>query len=428
MESDAAFTPAPGVTATDHELSPIPSVVVTRSPVFPPVGGVALRVAANVEALSRLGDVTVLTIGTPAAPHGVGRGVTVHGFERVRTTNRGDRARERLGQLHPRRHPVVSGLRASDAMAALCSTVKTSGPRGIVVLEEVWTAGYLDVSRDAGWAVVYDAHNVESMLRREMAQQTWAERSQKVRQHWMARQLSAVESRLVRNVDQVWACGEPDRELLARMRGSDAEVLVVPNTVRAAEDATATKSVRPTVMVAEHAIVYPAMFGYPPNEEAALVLIKEVMPRLRATDLDVQLLLVGRHPTSAMRVAAQGHEDVLITGEVDDMRPYLEHADVVGVPLLNGGGTRLKILEAFAAGAPVVSTSKGAEGLDVIDGRHALVRDDMTSFAAAVRHVLVDQDLRDRLRTQGRRLVEERYSWGAAAHLVEQHVRTLGLA
>jgi len=102
---------------------------------------------------------------------------------------------------------------------------------------------------------------------------------------------------------------------------------------------------------------------------------------------------------------------VEFTGYVQDIRPIVAGSAVCVVPLRQGGGTRLKILEAMALGTAVVSTSKGAEGLDVMDGVHLLIADDPAAFASATRSLLQDAGLRDRLVTNARRLVEERYDW-----------------
>jgi glycosyltransferase involved in cell wall biosynthesis len=115
---------------------------------------------------------------------------------------------------------------------------------------------------------------------------------------------------------------------------------------------------------------------------------------------------------------------VIVTGEVPDVRPYLERAKVVIVPLRIGGGTRLKIVEAMAMAKPVVSTSLGAEGLAVTDGEDILLADDARAFADHVARVLDDGALAMSLGSAGRRLVERSYDWNASARQLEALYRS----
>jgi glycosyltransferase involved in cell wall biosynthesis len=106
---------------------------------------------------------------------------------------------------------------------------------------------------------------------------------------------------------------------------------------------------------------------------------------------------------------------IWVTGTVDDVRRFVQPAAVYVVPLRVGGGSRLKILEAMAMGRPVVSTTIGAEGIDVVDGRHVALADDPTAFAAAVLALLDDAARGDAMAREGRALVEARYGWDALA-------------
>jgi glycosyltransferase involved in cell wall biosynthesis len=116
---------------------------------------------------------------------------------------------------------------------------------------------------------------------------------------------------------------------------------------------------------------------------------------------------------------------VVVTGHVDDVRPYLARAGATIVPLRAGAGTRLKILEAMATGNGIVSTRIGAEGLDVRDGVDLLLADDPAAFAQAVIRVLTDPELRRRLGTSARQRVETRYDWDIAATALEAVYRAV---
>jgi glycosyltransferase involved in cell wall biosynthesis len=116
-------------------------------------------------------------------------------------------------------------------------------------------------------------------------------------------------------------------------------------------------------------------------------------------------------------------ENVSFTGRLPDVEPTLSRSAACVVPLRIGGGTRLKVLLAMALGTPVVSTSKGVEGLDVEPGRHALVADDPEGFAAHVVRVLSEPALARRLSIDGHRLVRDRYGWNAAGDELEEAVQ-----
>jgi glycosyltransferase involved in cell wall biosynthesis len=134
-----------------------------------------------------------------------------------------------------------------------------------------------------------------------------------------------------------------------------------------------------------------------------------------------RLKIVGQHPTP--EILAHAGPRVEVAGLVDDVRRHLAQAAVVIVPLRLGGGTRLKVLESMAMARPVVSTSIGAEGIDVAPERNILLADDPASFAVAVGRLLDEPDLAARLGRKGRALVEARYSWDTAAQRLEAFFR-----
>ena len=111
---------------------------------------------------------------------------------------------------------------------------------------------------------------------------------------------------------------------------------------------------------------------------------------------------------------------VIVTGYVDDVRPYMQRAASCVVPLLNGGGTRLKILEALAMRKPVVSTSVGAEGLPLTTGREILIADEPESFAQAVLSLFKDSELSNRLAAHGHTLITEQFDWKQLAKRLDE--------
>jgi glycosyltransferase involved in cell wall biosynthesis len=161
-------------------------------------------------------------------------------------------------------------------------------------------------------------------------------------------------------------------------------------------------------------LLFVGTMDYGPNVDAAAYFCKEIWPLVRQLVPEVTLTVAGACPVP--EVLALGElPGVTVTGFVEDMRPYFWGAAACVVPLRNGGGTRLKILEAMAAGIPVVSTSIGAEGLDVTDGGSIVLADRPEHFADEVIRLLRDSGWNERLRANGRRLVEQFYDWRTIA-------------
>jgi polysaccharide biosynthesis protein PslH len=147
-----------------------------------------------------------------------------------------------------------------------------------------------------------------------------------------------------------------------------------------------------------------------PNRDAVEFFLSAIWPIVRARSPKATLEVIGKNATGD-KARFELHAGVACHGYVADIRPYFSEASCSVVPLRVGGGTRLKILDAWSMGKAIVSTSIGCEGLDNIDGENILIRDDPVEFAEAVVRVLSDDDLRNRLGRNGRKTAEETYAW-----------------
>jgi polysaccharide biosynthesis protein PslH len=167
-------------------------------------------------------------------------------------------------------------------------------------------------------------------------------------------------------------------------------------------------------------LVFVGSMDWMPNDDGIRWFAGEVFTRLRQQVPDARLTVVGRAPSAAMRELAARDPAIEVTGSVPDVRPYLARAAVSVVPLRIGGGTRLKIYEAMAMGAPVVATSIGAEGLPLRDGEHLLLADSATEQVAALASLLVDRGRAERLAASAQRFVQQHCSWDAVAQTFVQ--------
>ncbi len=200
----------------------------------------------------------------------------------------------------------------------------------------------------------------------------------------------------------VTVCSPADRDALGAPHAA-----VVPNGAHRPPTPAATRrSEEPTAT-----LLFPGQMTYGPNVDGARWFVEEVLPKLRRVRPDAHIRIVGR---AAPEVEALGSvAGVTITGYVDHMDEALAAATAVVVPLRQGSGTRIKILEAWANHLPVVSTTVGAEGLAITDGDDALLADDADAFAAACARVLDDRALRQRLVAHGTKRFEQDFDWRA---------------
>ena len=222
-----------------------------------------------------------------------------------------------------------------------------------------------------------------------------------------SRRWKALQRHIAGSVDTVVVCSDLDQQRLAVTNSA-----VVPNGYSPPHRPVGQADVRqpPTLVLA-------GSFSYTPNADAARYLVTEVVPRVRDRIPGVQVRLVGHYDD---RIADLASEGVILTGRVPDIETELARADVVVVPIRFGGGTRIKILEAFAHRIPVVSTFVGCEGLDVADGEHLLIADDPAGLAEGSIELLTDLDKRQAIVDRAHDLYTNRYRWDTiAARIVE---------
>lgn len=271
----------------------------------------------------------------------------------------------------------------------------------VVCVELAALARLVPSQRTAHW--VLTLHNLGSVMAAQRAtvapsaRERWLERRDAVHARHFERWVVDAYDTLVVVTDEdaatLGACSTPP--------------LVVPNGV-AVDDLHVTP-----LPTGPHLVLVGALYTRP-NEDGAAWFCTEVLPHIRAHVPDATVAIVGLRPTARVRALAE-LPGVEVHADVPAVEPYLEAARVAVVPLRVGSGSRLKALEAMAAGRPVVGTVVGLGGLAIEPGRHALVADDPEGFAAASVRLLQDDALAGSLARAGRALVEARYGWPAIA-------------
>ncbi|MBB5350878.1 glycosyltransferase involved in cell wall biosynthesis [Haloferula luteola] len=230
------------------------------------------------------------------------------------------------------------------------------------------------------------------------------------------------EKRLAREARLEVVCGPDDETFIHRHVSSDAPVMVVANGVdldyfhpAAAPDPRAPI---PTV-------IFCGAMDYTPNVDALDWFFHGgIHGQLLARIPEVEILIVGKNPIDEVK-AYGSRTGVTVTGGVPDVRPYYRRAWVQMVPLRIGGGTRLKIVESLAIGTPVISTTIGAQGLELQHGHDILLADDESSFAAEIARALTDETLRTSLEREGISTANQRFGWPAIGARLARHYESL---
>ena len=264
--------------------------------------------------------------------------------------------------------------------------------------------------------LILDWHNIESEI---LAR--YGENERNPLRGFYARRTSTlsrnVENELLRLCDAHTVCSEREREVL-RQRVPSARIEVAGNGVDCeffAADAGNADLPAPrqfpagALGTARRDVLFIGRMDYHANIDAALYFVKNIWPLIHARRPELRLVLAGAQPAPA--IVALREQGITVTGTVDDVRPFYRSALVSVVPLRVGGGTRLKVLEAMAAGTPVVSTTLGAEGLAVTLGKDILLADTPQAFADAVVSLQADSEQWRELATNARQLVQARYDW-----------------
>ncbi len=226
------------------------------------------------------------------------------------------------------------------------------------------------------------------------------------------------EMRQLPRFDTVIAMSDYDRQVLLRWLPR-LSIAVIPNGVDCAYFMPRLQPVS-----VEKTLLFVGNFNHPPNVDAALFLINQVWPELSRSFPTLRLIIVGPEPPPEVRTAANAH--LIVTGRVDDVCDYYAQADAMIVPLRFGSGTRLKILEAFAAGVPVISTSLGIEGINAEPERHFLQAETSQAFVQQVRRLLNTPTLGEQLAHYARSLTETQYDWKILAeHQLKLYLRLM---
>ncbi len=382
---------------------------------YPPHQGTTLRNFNLIAGLAQRHQVHLLSFGDPA-----GRADTpVHTACRsVQVVPPPQRSMgQRLKALLLSRVPDMA-LRLPSARfrAALDATLEREVP-DVVEVEGIELAQYLfQVAEERGdqkWPLlVFDDHNAEYVL-----QQRAFETDVRQPKRWIGaaysfvqwQRLQRYERLTCRTADRVVAVSETDAEVL-RVLVPGLEPTVVPNGVDMEFYTAPVLPLKAQETPGAWDLVFTAKMDFRPNVDAVLWFTQEVLPWIRHESPETRFWVVGKDPHPRLAALADDPA-IVLTGWVDDVRPYIAGAAVYVIPLRIGGGTRLKVLEAMSMSKAIVSTAVGCEGFDLMPDQELLIADRPAEFAAAVVALLRDPERRERMGRAARRFAGSRYDW-----------------
>ena len=371
---------------------------------YPLSGGGSLRTASLVEYLGRHYALDLIVFRQPGAaepgsllPAGLVQRMTAIDLPAT-GCGRAARAVRNAVRLARGVPPLVDRFAGFDAQVERAVAGRSYA---IGVIEHSWCAPYLERIAGACRRTVLDLHNVESVLHARCAQveggavglahRIFGEASARFEAEWLPR------------FGEVLAPSAEDARSVALL-APGARVRVYPNAIPWTPVPPKTE---------EQMIVFSGNLEYHPNLSAVRFFAREIWPTLRERWPHLVWRLVGKAPQSVEKLVPVDPR-IQLSGPVEDAVAELARAQVAVVPLLAGSGTRFKILEAWAAALPVVSTSIGAEGLPARDGEHLLLADTAAAFADAVSRLLTCKNLRVSVGNSGRLLLEKEFTWVSA--------------
>ncbi|HXD33617.1 MAG TPA: glycosyltransferase [Pyrinomonadaceae bacterium] len=302
--------------------------------------------------------------------------------------------------------PYAISKYESKAMRSRIAELTATRDYDVVICD--FLAPAVNLPRQLPCPTILFQHNVEAMIWKRHAEV----QSNPLKRTYLSgqwRQMQAFENVMCRRVDRVIAVSREDSEMMQ----SEYKVTAVDD-VPTGVDTTFFRP-RRAEKREPYNLVFTGSMDWLPNEDAMQYFTSEIMPLIKQKLPSVTLTVVGRNPYPALVELSRRDPSIIVTGRVDDVRPYMERAAAYIVPLRIGGGTRLKIYEAMAMEKPIVSTTVGAEGLPVRDEAELLLADSPQAFANAVLRTLEDQEFAFHLGRRAATLVRQQFGWNRVA-------------
>ncbi len=394
----------PNGDSADKAVSPKSALFLCAESPYPVVGGGPLRSASLLEYLGRHFTVDAIVFRQPGDPH-PGATFPLGKVRRLFTVELPFHTKTKQARFVRNAHRLLRGSPPLyDRFSGFGSKIEallSGAAYDLGVIEHFWCAPYWAQLRPRCRYLVLDLHNIESIWHDRLAAASGPIGS--LAHQRFAASYRSLECSLLPKFDELLVTSPEDAVTIQPSSG-DAAITVYPNALPLMP--APARSDQPV-------IVFSGNLEYQPNIEAVRFFASQVWPRIRLRAPGVIWELIGKNPMAVAHLV-NGDRRIRLTGPVEDAIATIANAQIAVVPLHAGSGTRVKILEAWAASTPVVSTSIGAEGLCARDGEHLLISDDAHRFADSVCALLDSPPERARIGRNGRLLFERSYTWDKA--------------
>ena len=386
-------------------------LMLTAQPPYPPQQGTSLRNWHLLRALAEIHDVALLTFRESGGPFGLEVLETVADvLPPVETPTR--TKAKRLEQLIISSQPDIALRLASENFQTQLQKAISSGAFDAFQIEGIELARYIPIIRGSCPAVriILDCHNAETELQRRALETDLPHPAR-----WPAAVYSWIQVGRLRDfekkvclaADRIIAVSEADRAHLNRLLAPETKAIeVIPNTIDVTEYSSGEQ---PDDRNYRFDLLFTGKMDYRPNVDGVLWFANEVWPRIQDELPGVTWGIVGQNPHPRLD-QLRNKPGIVLTGWVQDIRPYLVAATIYITPLRIGSGTRLKLIEAMSAHKPIVSTTIGAEGFPIRNGEELIIADTPAEMAQAVVALLGDSARRERLGEAAFRLAQQ-YDW-----------------
>ena len=383
-------------------------LILTPSLPYPPIWGFGIRVYEFVRLLAQRHHVSLLTYAEPGEDEKIAALAAVcnavHTVPRERETERSKRLAQ-LSSIFSRDSYQRRSL-SSSLMQQKLDDLMSREPFDVVQIESSQMGSF---SLDPRAIHVLDEHNIEY----ELLYRMYSTEGSALRRmyNWLEFQkFKREEVASWQSVSGVVSTSAREERIMHDAAPA-VPMIVAPNAVNVEYFYPSDEPTDASVLVMT------GLMHYRPNIDGAAYFVREILPHILASRPDIVFYIVGAGATDeVMRLAS---DNVVVTGTVPDVRPYVYKSAVFVVPLRMGGGTRLKVLEGMSMAKAVVSTSLGCEGIDVSDNEHLVIVDEPTAFADAVLRLLADRERRLELGRKGRALVDRHYRWETVVERLE---------
>jgi polysaccharide biosynthesis protein PslH len=316
--------------------------------------------------------------------------------------------------------PFTANWTESTELRSALEGAAARGPYDMVFFDTISLAPYRPLMK--AWPTALNHHNIESHLfDRRVAYETNA----------LKRFYFAMEARKLRAYEAAVASEFDTNLVVSRLDGDRLKEIcpaATTDVLANGVDVDYFKRRAPVSAIEPGHLIMVSGMNWFPNRDAVLLMADTVWPSLSKASPEARLTIVGASPPQQVLELAARDSRVTVTGFVDDVRPYMERAQVYLCPMRDGGGTRLKILDALSMEVPIVATQMALEGIDVAPEHDVLVANEPDEFVKQIVRLVNDPALCERLRTNGRTFVEQHFSWPVIRQHMEQAFSNAGHA